>query len=166
MKCVFEGVTCNIGRSWFSRSHPPRKREWRVKSGEWSWRSFRRRDLRCWALVSIKTSSTAERSPFPYEGKALIPLRMGSRSCTLRQAKRCRPGPGCRTPCGVGWRGSALSGTPPHNFRRGQRLSTDIRHSPAPARSAELRFAVILLSKATDRESDKVRRLCWHLIHR
>ena len=29
-----------------------------------------------------------------------------------------------------------------------------------------LRFAVRSLSKAIDRENNKVRRLCWHLIHR
>ena len=32
--------------------------------------------------------------------------------------------------------------------------------------SAGLRFAVRSLSKAIDRENSKVRRLCWHLIHR
>ena len=45
------------------------------------------------------------------------------------------------------------------NYRRGQRLPTDIWHTPAPARSAGLRFAVILLSKAPDVGRD-------HLIHR
>ena len=39
------------------------------------------------------------------------------------------------------------------------------RASTRAARSARLRFAVIPLSKASDREN-KVRRLGWHLIHR
>ena len=49
--------------------------------------------------------------------------------------------------------------TPPHNLRRGQRLSTDIRLPPAPRVSARFRFAVIALSKAMDVGRD-------HLIHR
>ena len=38
--------------------------------------------------------------------------------------------------------------------------------STRAARSASIRFAVRSLSKAIDREITKVRRLCWHLIHR
>ena len=56
---------------------------------------------------------------------------------------------------GVGWRGLPLR----TDSRRGQRLPTDKRHSPAPRVSAGLRFAVILLSKAPDVGRD-------HLIHR
>ena len=43
------------------------------------------------------------------------------------------------------------------NYRRGHRLTTDSELPPAPARSAGLNFAVILLSKAIGRD---------HLIHR
>ena len=32
----------------------------------------------------------------------------------------------------IAGRGGLEGFTPPHNFRRGQRLPTDIRHSPAP----------------------------------
>ena len=49
--------------------------------------------------------------------------------------------------------------TPPHHYRRGQRLPTDTVPSPAPRVSAGLNFAVILLSKAMDVGRD-------HLIHR
>jgi hypothetical protein len=47
------------------RSPFPEKKEWRVKSGEWSWQSLRKRDLQHRASDSLETSSTAERSPFP-----------------------------------------------------------------------------------------------------
>ena len=79
-----------------------------------------------------------KRSPFPYEGKALTPVKLGV-TCDVgrgtshaRRAKRCR-GPGGAKPIagvGVGWRGSPLR----TDSRRGQRLPTDIRLSPAPAR--------------------------------
>ena len=63
--------------------------------------------------------------------------------------------------CGVG--GGGVHPSAPIQARTaasdGQRAST------RAARSAGLRFAVIPLSKALDREN-KVRRLCWHLIHR
>ena len=58
----------------------------------------------------------------------------------------------------AGW-GRLEGFTPPHNFRRGQRLPTDSGFSPAPRVSARLNFAVIPLSKAMDIGRD-------HLIHR
>ena len=52
----------------------------------------------------------------------------------------------------AGWGG--LEGfTPPHHYRRGQRLLTDTVHSPAPRVSASIRFAVRSLSEAIDREN-------------
>ena len=78
------------------------------------------------------------------------PLRTSRRG----EAHR-RPGNGRRPPCGVGWRGSAVSGTPPQDYRRGHRPSTDTVHSPAPRVSAGLRFAVRPLSEAMDRERTK-----------
>ena len=59
----------------------------------------------------------------------------------------------------IAGRGGLEGFTPPHHYRRGQRLPTDIRHSPAPRVSAGHNFAVILLSKAMDIGRD-------HLIHR
>ena len=52
---------------------------------------------------------------------------------------------------GVGWRGLPLR----TDSRRGQRLPTAKRHSPAPRVSASIRFAVRSLSKAMDRETIK-----------
>ena len=89
-----------------------------------------------------------KRSPFPYEGKDLMPVKLGVTfpAGRKRRAKRCRErrrGEAHRRR-GVGWRGSPLR----TDSRRGQRLSTDTVPSPAPARSAGLRFAVRPLSKA------------------
>ena len=91
-----------------------------------------------------------KRSPFPYEGKALTPLKLGrgfpyrARHFHLAASEalpRSRRGEAHRR------RGGGLEGfTPPHNLRRGQRLPTDSVHTPAPRVSAGLRFAVIPLS--------------------
>ena len=51
----------------------------------------------------------------------------------------------------VGWKGLPLR----TNYRRGQRLPTDIRLPPAPRVSAGLRFAVRSLSEASDRGTTK-----------
>ena len=50
-------------------------------------------------------------------------------SSRARRAERCRAAGGAKPIAGRGgWEGC----TPPHNSRRGQRLPTDKRHSPAP----------------------------------
>ena len=102
-----------------------------------------------------------KRSPFPYVGKDLTRRKVGwtytvGRDTTnARRAKRCRAGR-AKPIAGRG----GLEGVPLRtDSRRGQRLSTDTMPSPAPARSAGLRFAVILLSKTMDVGRD-------HLIHR
>ena len=100
------------------------------------------------------------RSPFSYKEKTLTPLRVeitrfrGRRSFfRTRRAKRCRAAGGAKPIAG---RGGLEGFTPPHQSRRGQRLPTDSEHSPAPARSARLRFAVRSLSEALDRESNQI----------
>ena len=64
-----------------------------MKSEEWSYRPLRERVFECRApiftlregeRVRIFTSSTAERSPFPYEGKDLTPLKLG-RACPVER---------------------------------------------------------------------------------
>ena len=54
------------------RSPFPEKTEWRVKSGEWSWRSLREHDWQYWALASIETSSTADAVPLPRKDRVEI----------------------------------------------------------------------------------------------
>ena len=134
-----------------------------------------------------------KRSPFPYEGKALTPLKLGLVASVGRgtsrvlRAKRCRgaelranaplrssrrgeahrhPESGCRPPCGVGWRGSAVSGTPPQRFPARTSASDGHTAFTRASRSAGLRFAVRSPSEALDRGNSKVRRPGWHLIHR
>ena len=121
------GETCNVGRSGLSQTSSTAEREWRVKSGEWRWQQLRKRELQCRAFVSIETSSTAKRSPFPYEGKALTPLKLGrDLHCRVRHfhcpaseaLPLCPTAGGCspsRAPAGrspsparVGWRGLPL----------------------------------------------------------
>ena len=63
-------------------------------------------------------------------------------------------------------RGGLEGFTPPHRFKARTAASDGHCAFTRAARSARLRFAVILLSKAMDREINKVRSLCWHLIHR
>ena len=113
------------------------------------------------------TSSTAERSPFPSRGKDKAPAKVGE-TCNvergtfkLRRAKRCHAaGP--------------RAGAPIHERRRGEahrrqgwvggvypsapitaRTAASGGHcaSTRAARSAGLRFAVIPLSQAADRET-------------
>ena len=77
----------------------------------------------------------------------------GGCSPALKPAGRSPSPPGMRVPDTL-WGG--LEGfTPPHNYRRGQRLPTDKRLPPAPRVSAGLRFAVRPLSGAIDREATK-----------
>ena len=45
------------------RSPFPEKKEWRVKSEEWSWRPLRERDLQCRALFSITDFSAFDFVP-------------------------------------------------------------------------------------------------------
>ena len=94
---------------------------------------------------------------------------MGSGSSNIRRAKRCCPWRRMRYVWGVGWRGAGRTKrTAPlrKDYRRGQRLRTDSGSSPAPRAGAGLRFAVRSLSGSNGQGKDKVRRLCWHLIHR
>ena len=63
-------------------------------------------------------------------------------------------------------RGGLEGVTPPHRFKARTAASDGQQTFTRAARSAGLRFAVRSLSKAMDREINKVRRLCWHLIHR
>ena len=57
----------------------PEKKEWRVKSGEWSWRPLRRLDWQYRALVSIETSSTANAVPLLLQGEGLNAALRGDR---------------------------------------------------------------------------------------
>ena len=121
-----------------------------------------------------------KRSPFPYEGKALtrsklgVTANVGRGTLCFRRVKRGRgagsranaplrssrrgeahrrPGSGCRPPCGVGWRGSAVSGTPPRRFPARTAASDGQRAFTRAARSAGLRFAMRSLSEEKDREN-------------
>ena len=62
----------------------------------------------------------------------------------------------------VGWSGF----TPPHRFKARTAAFDGHTAFTRAARSAGLGFAVRSLSEGLDRESSKVRRLGWHLIHR
>ena len=57
-------------------------------------------------------------------------------------------------------------GSPPQELPARTAAFDGQRAFTRAARSARLRFAVILLSKTMDREINKVRRPGWHLIHR
>ena len=108
--------------------------------------------------------------PLPLRGEGLNAaknerdLQCRAGHCHSRGERSVAALPGGAKPI-AGWGG--LEGfTPPHHYRRGQRLPADIRLPPTPRVSAGLRFAVRSLSEAKDREINKVRRLCWHFIHR
>ena len=88
------------------------------------------------ALGAIADLIHRKRSPFSYEEKALKrgkvgeTSRSGECSPSLKPAGRSPSPPGIRMPATL-WGG--LEGfTPPHHYRRGQRLPTDSVHSPAP----------------------------------
>ena len=66
----------------------------------------------------------------------------------------------------IAGRGGLEGFTPPHRFKARTAASDGQTASTRAARSASINFAVIPLSKRMDREINKVRRLCWHLIHR
>ena len=66
----------------------------------------------------------------------------------------------------IAGRGGLEGFTPPHRFKARTAAFDGQRAFTRAARSAGLRFAVRPLSEAMDRETNKVRRLCWHLIHR
>ena len=83
-------------------------------------------------------------------------------SSTRRGEALRRPGPGCRPPCVVGWRGSAVSGTPPQRFPARTAASDGHCASTRAARSAEIWFAVRSLSDAIDREKSPAPVLAPH----
>ena len=87
----------------------------------------------------------------------------GSAPSISRRAKRCCAAGGAKPIAG---RGGLEGFTPPHRFKARTAASDGHCASTRAARSAGLRFAVRSLSEAIDREISKVRRLCWHLIHR
>ena len=66
----------------------------------------------------------------------------------------------------IAGRGGLEGFTPPHRFKARTAASDGQQAFTRAARSAGLRFAVRSLSVEMDRENDKFRRLCWHLIHR
>ena len=111
-----------------------------------------------------------KRSPFPYEGKALTPLKL-RRDCKCRARHFPYRGersvaalPGGAKPF-AGWGG--LEGfTPPHRFKARTAASDGHCAFTRAARSAGLRFAVRSLSEVTDSGNSQVRGPGWHLIHR
>ena len=116
-----------------------------------------------------------KRSPFPYEGKALTPRKVSDTALAnatllkLRRAERCRAAGGAkpnaaRRYAAVGWVGGVYPSAQIQGADSGFRRTIGIH--PRPRVSARLNFAVRSLSKAMDREINKVRCLCWHLIHR
>ena len=110
------------------------------------------------------------RSPFPSIGEGLsaveieAKLRMSGATLSNCGERSVAALPGGAEPFAgrVGWRGypSAQITGADTGFR------WTYGFHPRPRVSAGLRFAVRSLSKALDRENNKVRRLCWHLIHR
>ena len=77
-----------------------------------------------------------KRSPFPYEGKALTRLKLRrdflspAQKFLIRGERSVAALPGGAKPI-AGWGGLEVF-TPPHQSRRGQRLSTDTVPPPAP----------------------------------
>ena len=165
-------------RSWFSRPHPPQAvplpllGEGLRPLHEGERRFQTRRAKRCRAAGHCKScspSSALKPSPCRRRGTAVavdeVSMDKNTHCCKLRSrssnpAGRSLSPPRERAPAALR-RGGGLEGfTPPHHYRRGQRLPADIRLPPAPRVSAGLRFAVRSLSEAKDREINKVRRLC------
>ena len=98
--------------------------------------------------------------------KRMLPFaQAGERSVAAWTAGGCSSSraPAGRSPSRQGWVGGVYPSAP---LKARTAASDGHCAFTRAARSAGLRFAVILLSKAMDREINKVRRLCWHLIHR
>ena len=130
---------------------------------------------------AVLTSSTATAVPLPLIGEGLSAVEVGrdlqyrarhfqNRGERSVSALPLREGVLPFTSAGgakpIAGRGGLEGFTPPHRFKA-RTAASDGQHAfTRAARSAGLNFAVRSLSKAPDRESPKVRRLCWHLIHR
>ena len=96
------------------------------------------------------------RSPFSYKEKALGRSAKGNRCSKFRQAKRCRVARRGEAQRRQGWVGGVYPSAP---SKARTAASDGHMASIRAARSAGLRFAVILLSKTMDVGRD-------HLIHR
>ena len=104
---------------------------------------FARRDMACHARQRKSCLNLKRRQVLPLEGKGdrsavdevhLKGIQDFGRVLPFAQVGGAKPiaaaemDGGCLAAAGGGLEGF----TPPHNFRRGQRLPTDKRHSPAP----------------------------------
>ena len=114
-----------------------------------------RLDLQCRALFATADLIHRKRSPFPYEGKALTHRKVGETS-TIAVSEALPRCPAGRSPSPGGWVGGVYPSTP---FKARTAASDGHTASTRAARSAGLRFAVIVLSKTNDVGRD-------HLIHR
>ena len=160
------GVTANVGRdtSIFRRAECRRTACSRMFAASWGcvgqWNQPS-------SALGLAPHPPLTRSPFPSIGEGLMPLRVGDASSTWRRAERCRvAGPRAGAHLHERRRGEAhrrqgwVGGVHPSAPLKARTAASDGHCAfTRAARSAGLRFAVIVLSKTVDVGRD-------HLIHR